>query len=117
VLALPPGADERAPGAAVTVAPCGHWEHEPPCPLAPHHVRAARAEDAAGPVFANDRHRRMRLAVVEAPVLSVVEEMRSARAQVARQACGSVAAKGSNMSTEIWAWHPLARRNSSHASC
>ncbi len=43
VLALSPGTDERAPGAAVTAALCGHWEHEPPCPLAPHHVRAGRA--------------------------------------------------------------------------
>jgi hypothetical protein len=43
VLTLPPEADERAPGAAVTAALCGHWEHEPPCPLAPHHVRADRA--------------------------------------------------------------------------
>jgi hypothetical protein len=34
--------DERGPGAAVTVALCGHWDHEPPCPLAPHHVAAAR---------------------------------------------------------------------------
>lgn len=30
--------DERAPGAAITVALCGHWDHEPPCPLAPHHT-------------------------------------------------------------------------------
>lgn len=30
--------DNQAPGAAVTVALCGHWEHEPPCPLAPHHT-------------------------------------------------------------------------------
>ena len=44
VLALPPEADERAPGAAITAALCGHWEHEPPCPLAPHHVRAERAD-------------------------------------------------------------------------
>jgi hypothetical protein len=44
VLTLPPEADERAPGAAVTAALCGHWEHEPPCPLAPHHVRAHRAD-------------------------------------------------------------------------
>ena len=28
VLALAPGADERAPGAAITVALCGHWDHE-----------------------------------------------------------------------------------------
>ena len=34
--------DVRAPGAAVTVALCGSWDHEPPCPLAPHHTRATR---------------------------------------------------------------------------
>jgi hypothetical protein len=28
----------RAPGAAVAVGLCGHWNHEPPCPLAPHRV-------------------------------------------------------------------------------
>jgi hypothetical protein len=38
-------ADSRAPGAAITVALCGHWEHEPPCPLAPHHTAAVRAGD------------------------------------------------------------------------
>ncbi len=37
---MEPEADVRAPGAAVTVALYGHWEHEPPCPLAPHWVRA-----------------------------------------------------------------------------
>ncbi|HEY7224501.1 MAG TPA: hypothetical protein VH561_13060 [Micromonosporaceae bacterium] len=37
-------ADLGAPGAAVTVALCGHWEHEPPCPLAAHHTRATRVE-------------------------------------------------------------------------
>lgn len=40
VLLMDPHADMRAPGAAVTVALCGHWEHEPPCPLAPHYVSA-----------------------------------------------------------------------------
>ncbi|MFE1443536.1 hypothetical protein [Streptomyces sp. NPDC058739] len=34
--------DARAPGAAITVALCGHWQHEPPCPLAPHHPSARR---------------------------------------------------------------------------
>ena len=37
--------DVRAPGAAITVALCGHWEHEPPCPLAPHHTDAEREGD------------------------------------------------------------------------
>ena len=37
VLAMDADADVGAPGAAVTVALCGSWDHEPPCPLAPHH--------------------------------------------------------------------------------
>lgn len=39
------GGDIGAPGAAITVAVCGHWEHEPPCPLAPHHTAAERQGD------------------------------------------------------------------------
>jgi hypothetical protein len=31
VLTLDEGVDPAAVGAAVTVALCGHWEHEPPC--------------------------------------------------------------------------------------
>lgn len=42
VLSMAPGADDRAPGAAVTVELCGHWEHDPPCPVAPHHSCAER---------------------------------------------------------------------------
>lgn len=38
VLELADGADERAPGGAVTVALCGALDHEPPCPVAPHHT-------------------------------------------------------------------------------
>jgi hypothetical protein len=45
------GADEDvgAPGAAVTVALCGHWEHDPPCPLAAHHTAAERDGDVVRP--------------------------------------------------------------------
>lgn len=39
------GDDVGAPGAAITVAVCGHWAHEPPCPLAPHHTAATRDGD------------------------------------------------------------------------
>ena len=46
VLVMEPGADVRAPGAAVTVALCGHWNHEPPCPLAPHRVSADEDDGA-----------------------------------------------------------------------
>jgi len=46
VLDMDPLADMRAPGAAVTMALCGHWNHEPPCPLAPHHSSADRVGDA-----------------------------------------------------------------------
>lgn len=45
MLVMGEDADEGAPGAAITVALCGHWEHEPPCPLAPHHVRTERVAD------------------------------------------------------------------------
>lgn len=41
-LSMPAGDDQAAVGAAITVALCGHWEHEPPCPLAPHHSHADR---------------------------------------------------------------------------
>ncbi len=41
-LRMEAGADTRAPGAAITVALCGHWEHPPPCPLAPHRSHARR---------------------------------------------------------------------------
>ncbi len=42
VLELAPDADLAAPGGAITTALCGHWEHAPPCPLAPHHTAAQR---------------------------------------------------------------------------
>ena len=45
VLALEPGGDERAPGGAITIALCGSWSHEPPCPVAPHHTAAHRDGD------------------------------------------------------------------------
>jgi len=38
-------ADTSAPGAAVTLELCGHWEHEPPCPLSPHHSAVERIDD------------------------------------------------------------------------
>jgi hypothetical protein len=44
VLVMDPDADLQAPGAAVTAALCGHWDHQPPCPLAPHHTHAHRAD-------------------------------------------------------------------------
>jgi hypothetical protein len=40
VVAMENGDDAAAPGAAITRAVCGHWEHDPPCPLAPHHTAA-----------------------------------------------------------------------------
>lgn len=40
-----PDADTRAPGAAITLELCGHWEHEPPCPLSPHHSAVERIDD------------------------------------------------------------------------
>ena len=45
VLTMDADDDVGAPGAAITAALCGHWEHAPPCPLAPHHTAAERAGD------------------------------------------------------------------------
>jgi hypothetical protein len=42
-LELPESGDRQAPGAAVTVALCGHWEHEPPCRV-PHHTAVAGSD-------------------------------------------------------------------------
>lgn len=44
VLTMAEEADLAAPGAAVTLALCGSWDHEPPCPLAPHHTSAVRMD-------------------------------------------------------------------------
>jgi hypothetical protein len=38
VLDPDPKLDHRAPGGAVTVTLCGRLEHDPPCPVAPHHT-------------------------------------------------------------------------------
>jgi hypothetical protein len=40
VVAIQPGGSPNALGGAITVALCGHWDHTPPCPLAPHYVTA-----------------------------------------------------------------------------
>jgi hypothetical protein len=45
VVVLEGGGDSRAPGGAITVALCGHWDHQPPCPLVPHHTDAAPGDD------------------------------------------------------------------------
>src|SRR5688572_3355769 len=71
VLLMDEDADEGAPGAAVTVALCGHWEHKPPCPLAAHHVQAVRVGDnlcirvllAADPRDEGEVRRRIRSAL------------------------------------------------------
>jgi hypothetical protein len=59
--------DTRSPGGAITVALCGHWDHQPPCPLAPHHTSADRVGEvvhirvlfAAEPERADEVRRRI----------------------------------------------------------
>ncbi|MGH3933533.1 MAG: hypothetical protein ACRDS1_00875 [Pseudonocardiaceae bacterium] len=58
-------ADTRAPGAAITVALCGHWEHAPPCPVAPHHNHAE---------WVNDHVRVRTLFVAEPPLEAEVRQ-------------------------------------------
>ncbi|WP_432834156.1 hypothetical protein [Dactylosporangium sp. CA-092794] len=45
VLEMADEGDTRAPGGAITLALCGGWEHEPPCPLAAHHTATEQAGD------------------------------------------------------------------------
>ena len=45
VVTMEADGDVRAPGGAITVALCGHWDHEPPCPLAPHSTDARTSGD------------------------------------------------------------------------
>ncbi len=45
-LAIDPDAGTAAPGAAITMRLCGHGEHDPPCPLAPHHTAAERIDES-----------------------------------------------------------------------
>ena len=44
-LELADGADDRAPGAAVTVSLCGHWDHEGDCRWR-HHTSGSSATAA-----------------------------------------------------------------------
>src|SRR3954454_22814930 len=64
------GGDLRAPGGAITVALCGSWSHDGPCPLAPHFTRADRDghEVAVRLVFAAapDQEARVRALVDDA---------------------------------------------------
>jgi hypothetical protein len=63
VVTLGSGGDPAALGGAITVALCGHWGHEPPCPLAPHHTDASPADGNAlrlRVLFATDDEARVR---------------------------------------------------------
>ncbi len=43
VVAMRDDASPNALGGAITKALCGSWDHQPPCPLAPHHVSSTPA--------------------------------------------------------------------------
>lgn len=45
---LADGADPAALGGAITLALCGSWQHEGPCPLAAHHTTTGAGTDADG---------------------------------------------------------------------
>jgi hypothetical protein len=45
VVVLECGGDSRAPGGRITAELCGNWDHEPPCPLWPHHIDGIPGED------------------------------------------------------------------------
>lgn len=87
VLSMDADADTAAPGAAITVALCGHLEHEPPCPVAPHHTAARREGDDVHLriLFASEPER-------ESEVRASIDEALAARWQVRDSGAGAVGA-------------------------
>ena len=84
LLAMGPEQDDRAPGGAITVALCGSWAHEPPCPLAPHHTAVQRsgAEVRLRLLFAaeSEDEERVRALVAEALGRGAAERPNGTRA-------------------------------------
>ena len=72
LLVMEDGGDERAPGGAITVALCGSWSHDPPCPLAPHHTSVRRTPDglAVRLLFATEPENEPRVRALVEEVLS-----------------------------------------------
>ena len=70
VLQFDVAGDDAAPGAAITTALCGSWQHDGPCPLAPHHTSAFRdsSELVVRVIFATEPESelRVRSLIVEA---------------------------------------------------
>ena len=72
-LRLNEGADDHKPGAAVTVALCGHWEHEGPCrwphnnALAAEPMPAASAPSSSQMRLTNPKSARESLRRLQAP--------------------------------------------------
>ena len=70
VVAIHDGASANALGGAITIALCGHWDHPPPCPLAPHHTATFPSGETVTlrVLFATEpaNERRVRLLITEA---------------------------------------------------
>jgi hypothetical protein len=70
VVTMPRGGSPNALGGAITIALCGHWDHTPPCPLAPHYVTALPDGEtvAVRVLFATEpsNERRVRSLIAEA---------------------------------------------------
>jgi hypothetical protein len=66
-------ASPEALGGAITIALCGHWDHPPPCPLAPHYVASFPGGETVTlrVLFATDpaNEQRVRSLIGEAMVL------------------------------------------------
>jgi hypothetical protein len=97
VLVPDPDADDRAPGGAITTALCGHWAHEPPCPLAAHHTAAERRDGelhlrvlfAAAPDRADEVRRRIDAALAAGAFTG--PDGRTTRWRTVRSGCVRVA--------------------------
>jgi hypothetical protein len=70
VVAMRKGDSPAAVGGAIAIELCGGWDHQPPCPLAPHYVSSAAAGETVSlrVVFATEpaNEQRVRALVGEA---------------------------------------------------
>jgi hypothetical protein len=70
MVAMRAGDSPAALGGAIAMALCGGWDHQPPCPLAPHHVSSAAADETVSVrvVFATEpaNEQRVRALIGEA---------------------------------------------------
>ena len=72
---LETGADERAPGGAVTVSLCGHWDHHGPCRW-PHYSNIYSEVDGSHRLIVEFQAAESEVGIVSAKITSALHDGR-----------------------------------------